>query len=382
MFTPDKVKHLESQETPFYYYDLALLDQTLKALNSATEKHHFHVHYALKANVNSEILKHIHAAGLGADCVSGNEILHALECGFTPKDIVFAGVGKSDREIHIALENDIKCFNCESIAEMEVLDMLAAGVGKTAEIALRINPEVDAKTHKYITTGLQENKFGIHLSMLDAATDALKKLPNLKLIGIHMHIGSQVTDLEVFRRLANRANELQRWFEEKGISLKHLNLGGGLGVDYMQPDTEPIADFNSYFDIFGELLERRPGQEVFFELGRSIVAQCGSLISRVLYVKKGVEKQFLVLDAGMTELIRPALYQSNHHIQSLSSTMSENTYDVVGPICESSDCFAKDVKLPQASRGDLLALRTAGAYGEVMASRYNLRDLPKAVYSE
>lgn len=381
MFNSITIKQLEIHETPFYHYDMALLEQTLKELKRATDKHHFHVHYALKANVNSEILKRIHAAGLGADCVSGNEILHAMKCGFSPQDVVFAGVGKSDREIHAALENDIHCFNCESIAEMEVLNMLAAGVGKRAEIALRVNPEVDAKTHKYITTGLQENKFGIHLSMLDAALDALKNLPNLKLIGIHMHIGSQVTDMEVFRRLADRANELQRWFAERGFTLQHVNLGGGLGVDYQQPDAQPIADFKSYFDIFGKLLERRPEQEIFFELGRSIVAQCGSLISRVLYVKKGVEKQFLVLDAGMTELIRPALYQSSHHIQNLSSTEPEHTYDVVGPICESSDCFAKDIKLPQASRGDLLALRTAGAYGEVMASRYNLRDLPKAVYS-
>ncbi|MGH1364358.1 MAG: diaminopimelate decarboxylase [Calditrichia bacterium] len=382
MFSSLETKRFSKIETPFYYYDLKVLEKTLQALVDAMKPHGFHTHYALKANVNTKILNMIHGFGLGADCVSGNEILRALEIGFTPKDIVFAGVGKSDKEMNIALSNDIHCFNCESIAEMDVLNELAGKMGKTARIALRINPDLDAKTHKYITTGKEENKFGIHLSMLDGAHQALQNLAHIELIGIHMHIGSQVTDMTVFEKLANRANELQRWFAEKDVVLEHINLGGGLGVDYQNPQSASIADFTTYFNIFAKHLERRNGQHIYFELGRSIVAQSGSLISRVLYVKKGLKKQFVVLDAGMTELIRPALYQAAHHIENISSEADSHEYDVVGPICESSDCFARNIQMPETKRGDLIALRTAGAYGEVMASRYNLRDIAHAVYSE
>ncbi|MFC7523333.1 diaminopimelate decarboxylase [Parapedobacter sp. GCM10030251] len=381
------VNAISQQETPVYYYDLSLMQQTLKTAKRAADVHSFHVHYALKANFNERILKLIRDAGIGADCVSGNEVRKAIEIGFHPSDIVFAGVGKSDREIRDALSHDIFAFNVESIQELKVINTLAAAQGVKARVALRINPNVDAQTHHYITTGLDENKFGIAHWQLGDAVETLSQSEHLELIGIHFHIGSQITDLNVFKSLCVKVNELNNWFDERGFRLRVLNVGGGLGVDYHEPDAHPIPDFSAYFSVFADFLERKPGQEVHFELGRALVSQCGSLISRVLYVKHGLKKNFLILDAGMTELMRPALYQAYHQIEKLDT--GEGTghdaelqrYDVVGPICESSDCFGKEVLLPSCERGDLIAIRTAGAYGEVMASRYNLRDEIRYLYS-
>lgn len=381
------VNAISQQETPVYYYDLSLLQQTLETAKRAADVHSFHVHYALKANFNERILKLIRDAGIGADCVSGNEVRKAIEIGFHPSDIVFAGVGKSDKEIRDALNHDIFAFNVESIQELKVINMLAAAQGVKARVALRINPNVDAQTHHYITTGLDENKFGIAHWQLGDAVETLSQSEHLELIGIHFHIGSQITDLNVFKSLCVKVNELNNWFDERGFRLRVLNVGGGLGVDYHEPDAHPIPDFSAYFSVFADFLERKPGQEVHFELGRALVSQCGSLISRVLYVKHGLKKNFLILDAGMTELMRPALYQAYHQIEKLDT--GEGTghdaelqrYDVVGPICESSDCFGKEVLLPSCERGDLIAIRTAGAYGEVMASRYNLRDEIRYLYS-
>lgn len=381
------VNAISQQETPVYYYDLSLLQQTLETAKRAADVHSFHVHYALKANFNERILKLIRDAGIGADCVSGNEVRKAIEIGFHPSDIVFAGVGKSDKEIRDALSHDIFAFNVESIQELKVINMLAAAQGVKARVALRINPNVDAQTHHYITTGLDENKFGIAHWQLGDAVETLSQSEHLELIGIHFHIGSQITDLNVFKSLCVKVNELNNWFDERGFRLRVLNVGGGLGVDYHEPDAHPIPDFSAYFSVFADFLERKPGQEVHFELGRALVSQCGSLISRVLYVKHGLKKNFLILDAGMTELMRPALYQAYHQIEKLDT--GEGTghdaelqrYDVVGPICESSDCFGKEVLLPSCERGDLIAIRTAGAYGEVMASRYNLRDEIRYLYS-
>lgn len=378
---------ISHRETPLYYYDLLLLQQTLEAAKQAADTHGFHIHYALKANFNERILERIRDAGIGADCVSGNEVKKAIEIGFRPSDIVFAGVGKSDKEINHALIHDIFAFNVESIQELKVIDALAAAQGTKARVALRINPNVDAQTHHYITTGLDENKFGIAHWQLGDAVETLSQSEHLELIGIHFHIGSQITDLNVFKSLCVKVNELNNWFDERGFRLRVLNVGGGLGVDYHQPDVHPIPDFQSYFSIFADFLERKPGQEVHFELGRALVSQCGSLISRVLYVKNGLKKNFLILDAGMTELMRPALYQAYHQIEKLdASEAPENDaelqrYDVVGPICESSDCFGKEVSLPKCERGDLIVIRTAGAYGEVMASRYNLRDEIRYLYN-
>lgn len=374
------LQELQQHATPFYAYNLDLLRQTLKSAGTEASKYNYHVHYALKANANAPVLAEMLHAGFGADCVSGNEVKRAIESGFKPENVVFAGVGKSDAEINYALDQDIFCFNCESKHELEILNELAAAKGKTARIALRINPNVNANTHKYITTGLEENKFGINAWELESVLDLLKTLPNIALIGIHFHIGSQITDLTVFKNLCTRVNEFQEWFVSRNISLQHINVGGGLGVDYYNPDANLVPDFEAYFGLFNQFLEVRPGQEVHFELGRSLVAQCGTLISKVLYIKKGITTNFAILDAGMTELIRPALYQSYHKIENLTSDKAEERYDVVGPICESSDCFGKAVMLPETNRGDLVAIRTAGAYGEVMASGYNLREKAEAIY--
>ena len=390
MCKQDIINKFENIPTPFYYYDVEVLKQTLDLLKKESDKYGFIVHYATKANANNKILDIIHSYGLGADCVSGNEIKKAIECKFNPNHIVFAGVGKSDAEINIALDHSIFCFNCESLQEMEVINELAKAKGTTASIALRINPNVNANTHKYITTGLEENKFGINLWELDNVIAALKELKNLKLIGLHFHIGSQITDIGSFKTLCIRVNEIQSWFVSHKITIENINVGGGWGVDYHEPDKNRFLDFAAYFKLYNDFLELRPGQKVHFELGRAVVAQCGTLISRVLYIKKGVNTNFAILDAGMTELMRPALYQAYHKIENLTSTPAPLQvergeafrYDVVGPICESSDCFGKAVNLPETFRGDIIALRTAGAYGEVMSSAYNLRDRVKSFYSD
>jgi len=369
-------------QTPFYYYDLEVLRQTLNEINLQAGKSDFHVHYAMKANVNPSVLAVIKDAGLGADCVSGGEVQAAIDAGISPSKVVFAGVGKADWEINLGLDNNIFSFNVESIPELEVINELAAAKGKTAKVALRINPNVSAHTHHYITTGLNENKFGINMQDLDKVIDLFPSLPNVKLIGIHFHIGSQITDLSSFQDLCVRVNELQEQFLSKGITLEHINVGGGLGINYEHPNHFPIPDFEAYFKIFRQHLQLQEGQTLHFELGRAVVAQCGSLISKVLYVKEGSTKKFIILDAGFTDLIRPALYQAYHRIENLTSELPDEEYDVVGPICESSDTFVKEYYMNKTKRGDLIALRSAGAYGEIMASQYNLRKLPKAYTSD
>lgn len=369
------------KQTPFYFYDTELLRQTLQTVTSLAARHDFAVHYAVKANANPRVLDEVRAAGLGIDCVSGNEVRAALEHGFDAKRIVYAGVGKSDWEINLALDADIECFNVESIPEMEVINELACAKGKVANIALRINPNVDAHTHQYITTGLEENKFGIGLWEVETAANKAQELSNINLIGIHFHIGSQITDMGAFQALCTRINEIQRWFEQNKILLSIINVGGGLGIDYEHPDEVPIPAFEDYFAVFAKHLELRDGQRVHFELGRSLVAQCGTLVTRVLYVKKGQKKQFAIVDAGMNDLIRPALYHAYHKIENISSDEPTQKYDVVGPVCESSDCFGKEVVLNATKRGDFIAIRSAGAYGEIMASHYNLREFAPAYFS-
>lgn len=368
--------------TPFYYYDMELLQETLDMVKTEAGRYGYHIHYAVKANANPRLLSTIAASGLGADCVSGGEIQAALDAGFPAGKIVYAGVGKADWEINLGLDRDIFCFNVESAVELEIINSLAAAKGKIAPVALRINPEVDAHTHAKITTGMKENKFGINLGQLGGVFEQLKSLSNIRLIGIHCHIGSQITDMSAFRNLAIRVNEIQEELEAHGLKIDNLNFGGGLGIDYYHPNHLPIPAFDNYFAVFHKLLRLRPGQQVHFEPGRSIVAQCGTLISRVLYVKKGETKQFAILDAGFTELIRPAMYEAYHRMENISSDEAVELYDVVGPICESSDVFGKDVELNKAHRGDFIAIRSAGAYGEVMASQYNCRRLPAAYYSD
>ena len=376
------VEKFEQLPTPFYYYDMQLLQRTLDVVKTESGKYGYHVHFAIKANANPRLLSLIAKNGLGADCVSGGEVRAALDAGFPANKIVFAGVGKADWEINLGLDNDIFCFNVESLAELEVINELAAAKQKVASIALRINPEVDAHTHAKITTGMKENKFGINLSQLASVTDRLADMKHVRLIGIHCHIGSQITDMSAFRNLTIRINEIQDDLAAKGIVVENLNFGGGLGIDYYHPNHLSIPAFDNYFAAIHSLLQVRPGQQVHFEPGRSIVAQCGTLIARVLYVKEGETKKFAILDAGFTELIRPAMYDAYHRIENISSDEPVELYDVVGPICESSDVFGKEVELNKAHRGDFLALRSAGAYGEVMASQYNCRKLPTAYYSD
>lgn len=373
-FPIDKFRELR---TPFYYYDTDVLQKTLDDVCALAGNYdNYEVHYAVKANANHKVLSIIREKGLGADCVSGGEVRAAVKAGFPASKIVFAGVGKADWEINLALDYDIFCFNVESVPELQVINELAAAKGKVAGVAFRINPNVGAHTHANITTGLAENKFGISLEDMDSVIDLALTLKNIKFLGLHFHIGSQILDMSDFVALSEKINELQDKFEARHISIGHINVGGGLGIDYKNPNENPIPDFKSYFSTYAGHLKLRPGQALHFELGRAIAGQCGSLISRVLYVKQGANKQFAILDAGMTDLIRPALYQAHHKIENITSEEAVEKYDVVGPICESSDVFDKAVSLNKVKRGDLIALRSAGAYGEIMASGYNCRELP------
>lgn len=366
--------------TPFYFYDLEVLNSTLDTLKKEADNSGFIMHYAVKANSNPRILKIISSYGFGADCVSWNEIDAAIKAGFNPSGIVFAGVGKSDYEIKSAISAGIFCFNCESIPEIEVINQFAADQNKTVSIALRINPLIDAHTHKYITTGIEESKFGIHTWELDEVLRKIDSLKNLKLIGMHFHIGSQITRMSVYHSLCAHLNELQEWFGTRNANIQIVNVGGGLGIDYDNPEKAPA--FPEYFTMLNEFVDLRSGQELHIEPGRSVVGQCGTLISKVLYVKNGTNTMFTIIDAGMSDFIRPALYQAHHKIENLTSNGALYRYDVVGPICESADTFAKFIELPETKRGDIIAIRSAGAYGEVMASRYNLRDFPRSVFSD
>ena len=377
------IERFQDIRTPFYYYDTQLLDQTLAAISQETSKHEgYHLHYAVKACANPKVLRHIKDAGMGADCVSGGEIQACLDAGFPAGEIVFAGVGKSDWEIELGLNAGIQYFNVESIPELEVINDIAARMGKTARVSFRINPNVGAHTHANITTGLAENKFGIAMEDMERVIAMAQSMSNVSFVGLHFHIGSQILEMNDFVDLSIRINELQDRLNAQGIMVENINVGGGLGVDYADPDKNPIPDFKSYFDTYATYLKLRPGQNLHFELGRAVVCQCGSLVTRCLYVKKATHKQFVIVDAGMTDLIRPALYDAYHRIENITSTAAEETYDVVGPICESSDVFAKDYAMNGTKRGDIIVMRSAGAYGEIMASGYNCRPLPKGYVTE
>ncbi len=382
MISEKYIEEFRRMETPFYFYDLVLLHKTLSIVKQESEKYGYHVHYALKANNYEPALKIIGSYGFGADCVSGNEVLKAIECGFEPGKIVYAGVGKTDKEIIAALENNISSFNCESVAEVEVIDELAGKIGKVAPVAIRINPDVDPKTHKYITTGLKDSKFGVNHWDFEKLGRKIRTLKNIQLKGIHFHIGSQITDNDVFRQLSLKINVIQEWFAKNGFQLETINVGGGLGINYTEPERNLIPDFANHFTIFKENLELRDNQELHFELGRSLVAQCGHLVTRVLYEKESLKTRFLIVDAGMNDLLRPMLYQAYHKITSLTSSKSPKKYDVAGPVCESTDVFAKGIFIAESGRGDILAIHSAGAYAQVMASTYNLRSLIRGVDSD
>lgn len=386
LFNKELYECFSKMETPFYYYDLELLHKSLGRLKLAAGKYNYLIHYAIKANANERILNIIREYDLGADCVSGNEVKKAVEMGITSDKIVFAGVGKSDAEIKYALEQSIFSFNSESIEEIEIINKWAKEMKTVASISLRLNPDIDAVTHKYLTTGLPENKFGIPLQFLDKVIRRVKELQNVRLIGLHFHIGSQIREMKPYIELCGKVNSIQDIIAQRhNIILEHINLGGGLGINYEDPDAEPIPDYDEFFQVIHRHLKIGEGQKVHFELGRSIVGQMGSLISKVLYIKQGLNKKFMILDAGMTDLIRPALYGAQHKIQNISRPevqIRNYKYDVVGPVCETSDSFDDNVMLPMSKRGDLVAIRSTGAYGEIMVSQYLLRDKPKAIYSD
>ena len=379
----ENILRFKEVHTPFYFYNTALLKETLQKIKKEISAHkNYIVHFAIKANANPKLLRLIAQAGFGADCVSGGEIQRALDTGFPASKIVFAGVGKSDWEINLGLDNDIFCFNVESEPELEVINELAKAKGKIASVAFRINPNIGAHTHANITTGLAENKFGIAMKDMEHIIQKAEQLCHIRVLGLHFHIGSQILEMDDFIALCQRINQLIEQLKQNHHQLKHINVGGGLGIDYEQPDKHPIPNFSSYFNTYAKYLNLSDGQQLHFELGRAVVGQCGSLVTRVLYVKQGATKQFIIVDAGMTDLIRPALYQAQHQIENLDSREVLEKYDVVGPICESSDVFAKDILLPKTHRGDLIALHSAGAYGEIMASQYNCRALPQSYTSE
>ncbi len=387
MSTEELVNRFEELPTPFYYYNLDLLAETLRQARQAADRYGYYIHYALKANADKRVLQMVQETGMGADCVSGNEVVAAVAAGFAPESIFFAGVGKTDREIITGLEAGIGAFNVESLEELEVLESLARERGVTAPVSIRINPLVDAHTHRHITTGVEVNKFGILEEDLPPVLALLQRSDALHFRGIHVHIGSQITDLEVFRQLGSRVNALQRIFTDAGLTVQTLDLGGGLGVEYRHPAEKPIPSFEDLFRAIRETLQVREDQEVHFELGRSLVAQMGDLITRVLYVKKSAVRTFVIVDAGMTDLIRPALYETVHRIENLSARHRGEAgeimkVDVVGPVCETADTFARDIPFPLTSRGDILAIRSAGAYGRMMSSSYNLREPARVVYSD
>ena len=379
----ENILRFKEVHTPFYFYNTALLKETLQKIKKEISAHkNYIIHYAIKANANPKLLRLIAQAGFGADCVSGGEIQRALDTGFPASKIVFAGVGKSDWEINLGLDNDIFCFNVESEPELEVINELAKAKGKIASVAFRINPNIGAHTHANITTGLAENKFGIAMKDMEHIIQKAEQLCHIHVLGLHFHIGSQILEMDDFIALCQRINQLIEQLRQAHHQVEHINVGGGLGIDYEHPDKHPIPNFSSYFNTYAKYLNLSDEQQLHFELGRAVVGQCGSLITRVLYVKQGATKQFIIVDAGMTDLIRPALYQAHHQIENLNSREVLEKYDVVGPICESSDVFAKDILLPKTHRGDLIALHSAGAYGEIMASQYNCRALPQSYTSE
>ncbi len=365
-------------KTPYYLYDIELLKKTLSFAQNSAGKYNFNIHYAIKANHNPAITKLISQQGFGVDCVSGNEISEALKVGFKAKKIVFAGAGKSDEEIKKALQQNILCLNCESIEELEIVEEIAISLNKKAQIAIRVNPDIKAHTHHYITTGTEENKFGIHTSQLKSALDFVKNSDYLKFVGLHFHIGSQITNMDTFINLCKRVNTIWKDFNISDYNPILLNMGGGLGVDYEDAKNNTIPPFDEFFSVFAEYLKVPSNISIHFELGRSLVAQCGKLITKVLYTKKGVNKTFVITDAGMTELMRPALYQARHYIENTTSSRNPQRYDIVGPVCESSDVFGKNVLLPETRRNDLIAIHSCGAYAESMMLRYNMRQKIKS----
>jgi diaminopimelate decarboxylase len=381
MFSEQLISTLKKIETPFYFYDTSLLQKTLFAIKDAADLFNYNLHYAIKANANKKILRLISEHKFGADCVSGNEIKVAIDNGFIPSRIVFAGVGKTDKEINYAIQSNIFSFNCESVQELEVINEIAKQNNKTVRVALRINPDINANTHRNITTGLKTNKFGIPITDLQYIISQKHRFKNLNIEGLHFHIGSQITDLSVFAKLCIVVNKIYNHFQDQNFKLNHINLGGGLGINYTKPENQ-IPDFLAYFKIFQKNLNIPRNVKIHFEPGRSIVGQCGFLFTKALFIKETNEQKTVIVDAGLTELLRPALYQASHKIINSSSFDIKEKYDIAGPICETSDYFGKSIELSKTSRGDILSIYSVGAYGEVMASKYNLRSIAPKYFSD
>jgi len=373
-----------SLETPFWYYDMDLFRKSVAVAKAAAEAYDIKIHYSIKANSEPRLLEVVREAGFGVDCVSGNEVLYSIGEGFKAEDIVFAGVGKTDKELLVAMRSGIGSFNCESLEELKIIEQIAVENGLVANVSLRINPDVDAKTHKFISTGLEMDKFGIPKKDLGKVLEVLGRSSNICFKGLHFHIGSQITDVEnVFANECKSANETVAFVEENGFKVDNIDLGGGLGIDYHNPDSHSIPEFDLWFRTIRENLHTREDQHIHVEPGRSIVGQCASLITKVIFVKEGEQKTFIIVDAGMNDLIRPALYGAYHKIENLTSTNRKlGLYDVAGPVCETADVLAEDRVLPLTERGDLLAIRSCGAYGSVMSSRYNMRTPAASIFSD
>ncbi len=362
--------------TPFYCYSTATLERHFRLFDEALEGTEHLVCYAMKAASNLAILKVLAAAGAGMDVVSGGEYARAIAAGVPGERIVFSGVGKTREEMRLALTGGIRQFNVESEPEMERLNAVALELGVKAPITVRVNPDVDAKTHAKIATGKKENKFGIPISRAREVYAMAAGLEGLEVVGIDVHIGSQLTELEPFRQAYEKVKELTHQLRADGHIIKRLDLGGGLGIPYTRSNEAPPlpTDYGAMVkDVLGEL-----GCEIEIEPGRLIAGNAGVLVSEVIYVKEGEDRKFLILDAAMNDLIRPAMYDAHHDIVPLLEPEAgtvPDTYDIVGPVCESGDTFAKGRELARMSEGALVAFRSAGAYGAVMSSEYNSRPM-------
>ena len=388
------IEKLKKYETPYYYYNTSLLNETIAEALRLAKQHNLKIHFSLKSNFNEKIVRLFAShEEIGADCVSGGEVDYSLK--FFPKEkIVFAGIGKTDKEIENAVDNGIFCLNVESYEELENLNEICKRKKKKMNFATRINPNIEAHTHEKIITGLNENKFGIYLEedenkyynkIKEVYFNLNNKYEYLNFIGLHFHIGSNILNFTDFAVLCKKIDKIVDKLNDNNISITYLNLGGGLGVDYNETYLHPIPDFEGYFNTYltnltclqkiGPNYNGNKNITLHFELGRSLIAQSGYVISKVNYVKEGIKKKFAILDAGMNDLIRPAMYDALHQIERVELNDEKEMYDVVGPICESSDVFAKNYTMDKLQKGDYVLIRTAGAYGESMASKYNFRKL-------
>ena len=362
--------------TPFYVYSTATLLRHFKAFDDALDGMDHLVCYAMKANSNQAVLKTLAQAGAGMDVVAAGEYLRAKAAGVPGDKIVFSGVGKTVSEIRLALEGGIRQFNVESEPEMEVLDAVARSMGKVAPITIRVNPDVDAKTHAKIATGKSENKFGIPIARAREVYRMAAAMPGLEVVGIDVHIGSQLTDLTPFELAYQKVAELTEQLRADGHTIRRLDLGGGLGIPYERSNAAPPLPTD-----YGAMVQKTLGHlgcEIEIEPGRLIAGNAGLMVSEVIYVKSGEGRDFLIIDGAMNDLIRPAMYEAHHDIIPVveaEAGAEQQPYDIVGPVCESGDTFAKQRMMPKLAAGDLVAFRSAGAYGAVMASEYNSRAL-------